>query len=241
MEVLWIPSGTCHWDTLVLHSLFFILVHIIEVFVSKSTFIEFVIVGSDTSNNGILNLWPLATDVRWLVIVTSTSSEILWKWNHIENLSIGMGVWFARKVEHSCSDSWLRLGPFQKFIWNVVLTLEWSTIIFFVTKSISTLDRIWLPCVTLIWFTQISHCTWLVWLTKRLDIYCRTSSYRTISSWLGHCWSYKQLSFPGIWRNDHWNQHKNLLRRIWGFPLGHWRPWLCQWLELMRVSSVSKF
>ena len=144
------------------------------------------------------------------------------------------------EVEHGCSDSWLRFAPWQEFVGNVILTFEWSTIIFFVTKSISTLDRIWFPGVAFIWLAHISHFTlnnsitvcsmtvdskklrrifpdglpwWDGW-TRRWDSCCRISSCRTISFWLDRYWSCIRPSFLGILRNGHWNQSKNQRHRI---------------------------
>ena len=45
-------------------------------------------VSADASHDGLLDLWPLASDVAWLVVVASASSWVDWVWSHFECFAI---------------------------------------------------------------------------------------------------------------------------------------------------------
>jgi len=112
-------------------------------------------IGTDTSDNRLLDLGPFASYVGWFVVVTSTSGCIFWVWNHLENFStVLVRVIVANKVKSNLSFVNLGLGPVKKFVGQVIDASDIVTFFFIVTKCVSTLDLTWLPFVF----------SWLSWI-----------------------------------------------------------------------------
>lgn len=104
---------------------------------------------SHTSDDAVLDLGPLASDIWRLVVVTGACWCGDWVRDHIEHLVVFH--FLAALVCEGCGSLvGLGLGPAEEDVGEVVLILWAATSLFLLAESISSFDRFWLPLVAVI-------------------------------------------------------------------------------------------
>lgn len=135
-------SALSFYKILLVENLIFLRIHIV---IEGGVILEFFFVGSHASDNRVLNLLPLTSDIGWFVCVTRTGNVVSWEWFHIKNFTVALHLVTSEVVEGSSAFD--GLFPFEEFVGDIVHSLELWAFFFGVAKVFCVLDFAWSPFV----------------------------------------------------------------------------------------------
>lgn len=94
-----------------------------------------------TSDNGLFNLAPFATDVRWLVVIARACGCVSWVGHHFEYFAVLLvGPVRACECKEQLSLIDLRFGPVEKLVGYIVFVSDVFTLFLLVTQTIGIPD-----------------------------------------------------------------------------------------------------
>lgn len=104
---------------------------------------------ANASDNGVLDLGPLATDVAWFVVVTGARGRGDGEGVHLEDLVILLVLPVGTgELEQGLAIVDLGLGPAQQLVRDVVLGADVTTFLLLITQCLGIADLIWAPLVS---------------------------------------------------------------------------------------------
>jgi len=120
----------------------FILIHVI---IFHPFIITYVLtlwpVRAHTSDNGLFNLAPFATDVGWFVVVARACGCVSWVGHHFEYFAVLLvGPVRACECKEQLSLIDLRFGPVKELVGHIVFVSDVFTLFLLVTQTIGIPD-----------------------------------------------------------------------------------------------------
>jgi len=123
-----------------------VVIHAVVHRVVTTFVVEFGLISTDTSDDGVFDFLPLASHIVWFVGVTGTVDSVCRVRLHFEGLAIVFHISTAKVVDGFSSVD--RFIPRKKLVGDIVLCFQLWAFFFGVAKASSIDDLAWAPFVS---------------------------------------------------------------------------------------------